>query len=271
MKVSHIRLLQQALTDDGLNPGPVDGVLGDNTYTAVSAALGRRQAALPPEWQGWPNSRRAVACLQLYCQEHSIEVGTIDGLWGPQTAYAVDALAYLTTHGEPQPLWRDMVPGNLNPHNWPSREESALIDYYGQPGARQTTITLPYPLRISWDLKKSVNAFSCHELVRPSLATCLNQVLDHYGADRIRKLGLDLWGGCLNPRRERGGSRWSTHAWGIAIDFDPDRNQLKWGRDRATLARPDYDAWWQIWEAEGWVSLGRTKNYDWMHVQAAKL
>ena len=69
----------------------------------------------------------------------------------------------------------------------------------------------------------------------------------------------------------RGGTRWSTHAWGIAIDYDPDRNQLKWGRDRAAFARPEYDAWWRLWEEEGWVSLGRTRNYDWMHVQAAKL
>ena len=85
------------------------------------------------------------------------------------------------------------------------------------------------------------------------------------------KLRLDRWGGCLNVRKMRGGSSWSMHAWGIAIDFDPDRNQLKWGRDRAVFARPDYDAWWRCWEDEGWTSLGRTKNYDWMHVQAARL
>jgi hypothetical protein len=69
----------------------------------------------------------------------------------------------------------------------------------------------------------------------------------------------------------RGSSRMSTHAWAIAIDWDPDNNQLQWGRDRATLARPEYRDWWEIWEREGWLSLGRVKNYDWMHIQAAKL
>ncbi|MCF8078467.1 MAG: hypothetical protein K9K88_04215 [Desulfobacterales bacterium] len=46
---------------------------------------------------------------------------------------------------------------------------------------------------------------------------------------------------------------------------------LKWGRDRAHFARTEYDAWWRLWEEEGWVSLGRQRNFDWMHVQAAQL
>ena len=82
---------------------------------------------------------------------------------------------------------------------------------------------------------------------------------------------LDIYGGCYAPRKKRGGSTWSTHAWAIALDFDPDRNQLNWGRDKASFARPEYDDWWDCWEAEGWVSLGRERNFDWMHVQAAKL
>ena len=69
----------------------------------------------------------------------------------------------------------------------------------------------------------------------------------------------------------RGGTRLSTHAWGIAIDWDPERNQLKWGRDRAAFADAAYEPWWQAWESEGWVSLGRERNFDWMHVQAARL
>ena len=69
----------------------------------------------------------------------------------------------------------------------------------------------------------------------------------------------------------RGGTKPSTHSWGIALDWYPSRNKLRWGRDRASLAAPDCDDWWRIWEAEGWVSLGRSRNFDWMHVQAAKI
>ncbi|TXT41117.1 MAG: hypothetical protein FD135_576 [Comamonadaceae bacterium] len=69
----------------------------------------------------------------------------------------------------------------------------------------------------------------------------------------------------------RGGSTTSTHGWGIAFDFDPDHNPLKWDQNRARLAQPEYAAWWQCWEAEGWVSLERSRNCDWMHVQAARV
>ena len=104
-----------------------------------------------------------------------------------------------------------------------------------------------------------------------SLGRVLAVVLDHYGLDEIKRLRLDLWGGCLNVRKMRGGDRYSMHSWGIALDYDPERNRLKWGRDKASFAKPEYDPWWEAWEQEGWVSLGRQRNFDWMHVQAAKI
>jgi hypothetical protein len=146
-----------------------------------------------------------------------------------------------------------------------------LIRFYGEVGQNQTRVHVPYTHRLSWEKTTRVNSFSCHEKVHDSLLRVLNRVLDHYGPERIRELQLDLWGGCLNVRKMRGGTRWSMHSWGIALDYDPERNQLKWGRDRAAFAKPEYDRWWQFWEEEGWVSLGRSRNFDWMHLQAAKL
>ncbi len=58
---------------------------------------------------------------------------------------------------------------------------------------------------------------------------------------------------------------------GFAINYDPDLDQLKWGRDKAAYARPEYDAGWRFREERGWVSLGHARSYDWMHVQAAKV
>ncbi len=110
-----------------------------------------------------------------------------------------------------------------------------------------------------------------HEKVADSLGEILEKIHAHYGEAEISKLGLDLFGGDYNARLKRGGSTMSTHSWGIAIDFDPSNNRLKWNRDRARLARTEYEDWWRIWESEGWVSLGRARNFDWMHVQAARL
>ena len=63
----------------------------------------------------------------------------------------------------------------------------------------------------------------------------------------------------------------SMHAWGIAVDLDPINNQLRWGKDRASFARPEFEPFWKIVEANGATSLGRAQNRDWMHYQFAGL
>jgi hypothetical protein len=271
MKTAVARVIQQSLVSEGFNPGKVDGRIGDNTYRAVNYALTRRKSALPSGWQGWSNPRKSVAYLQLLCKERAIDVGEIDGFWGPQTDYAFDTLAHILETGEAPRPWRDETPLDANPNGWPSQNEAQLVDFYGKAGTNQVSLALPYPHRIAWDLKTTINSFQCNARVHDSAARVLQRVFDYYGMERIRELRLDRWGGCLNVRRMRGGSQWSMHSWGISIDYDPEDNQLKWGRDRALFARPDYDDWWRFWEEEGWTSLGRTRNYDWMHVQATKL
>lgn len=271
MKASVVRMMQTELKKAGHSPGKVDGGLGPDTYTAVNAALAGRQAELPAEWTGWTDKRKAVAYVQLLCKDRDIEVGDVDGYWGSQTEFASGELAELMATGNRPAPWRDVEPLDINPNSWPRQSGADLKSFYGEVGKNQVRVALPFPHRLAWDLRKTVNSFSCHEKVHDSLKRVLTRVHDHYGIDRIRELRLDHWGGCLNVRKMRGGTRYSMHSWGIAIDYDPTHNQLRWGRDRASFAHSDYDAWWQFWEEEGWVSLGRTKNYDWMHVQAAKL
>lgn len=271
MKTAAVRLLQQILVQKGHQLGDVDGKLGPKTYAAVEQALAQRSAELPADWQAWSNRRRCIAMLQLLCQKKEITVGKIDGLWGPQSEYAFDMLAHHQVHGEFPNPFRDETPLDVNPNAWPLQRQADLTNYYGEIGKNQTKLSLPYPHRLSWELRKTIHAFSCHEKVHDSALRVLTRVLAHYGPERIIELRLDRWGGCLNVRKMRGGTKWSMHSWGIAIDYDTAFNRYKWGRDKATLARPEYYAWWRFWEEEGWVSLGRTKNYDWMHVQAAKL
>ena len=121
-------------------------------------------------------------------------------------------------------------------------------------------IKLPYPMRI-------VNTMMCHKLVADNFIAVFNELLTTYGYDKIKELGIDLFGGCFNYRKMRGGNALSMHSWGIAIDLDPARNLLKESSKTARFARPEYKAMIDIFYKHGFISLGREKNYDYMHFE----
>lgn len=129
------------------------------------------------------------------------------------------------------------------------------------------TIQLPYPMKLAWDTETIVTRMSCHYKVAQNFLGVFNDLLECYGYDEIVRLGIDLFGGCFNYRRMRGGSSWSTHAWGIAIDLDPARNTLRETSRTARFARQEYINMIDIFYKHGFESLGREKNYDWMHFQ----
>jgi len=144
------------------------------------------------------------------------------------------------------------------------------IAKYGKPnqqGSYLTTIQLPYPMRLAWDKNTTVTKMRCHKLVADDFVNVFTEILEVYGLAKIKELGIDLFGGCFNFRAMRGGSDYSRHSWGIAIDLDPERNQLKETSATARFARPEYDAMIDIFYKHGFVSLGREKNYDWMHFE----
>jgi hypothetical protein len=144
------------------------------------------------------------------------------------------------------------------------------IKKYGTPnveGTYLTTVTLPYPMRIAWDTKTTTTKLRCHKLVADKLLAVFKEILAVYGLPKIQELGIDLYGGCFNFRKMRGGSEWSKHAFGIAIDLDPARNTLKESSKTARFARPEYKAMIDIFYKHGFISLGREKNYDWMHFE----
>lgn len=146
------------------------------------------------------------------------------------------------------------------------------ITKFGKPNETGTgylvMIDLPYPMRISWDLKKTVKRMSCHKDIANPLKAVFEELLAVYGLKRIQELGIDIFGGCFNFRLMRGSaSSYSVHAWGLAIDLDPDRNKYKETAKTARFARPEYKAMIDIFYKHGFVSLGREANYDWMHFQ----
>ncbi len=256
----------------GFIDNQLSGTLDDQTLAAMRQLLQLHSAKITkPDWQSWPAERKAVLALQLACKQAGCPPGQLDGWWGPQTDYACSQLSVIQQQGKPAAAWRDHLTTPANPHQWPLDRDAELVAYYGEPGSGLVKVSLPYPLRLAWDLSTTVITTQCHQKVAASFQRVLEQVILYYGFETVQSLRLDLYGGGFNLRNKRGGSSMSTHSWGIAFDFDPAHNQLKWGRNQAAFAQPEYDYWWQCWESEGWVSLGRSRNFDWMHVQAARL
>jgi hypothetical protein len=145
---------------------------------------------------------------------------------------------------------------------------------FGKPNALGTpyltTIDLPYPMRLAWDTKTTVNKLRCHKSAAQPLLNVFNDLLRAYGLQRIQELGIDLFGGCFNFRQMRGGSEMSSHSWGIAIDLDPARNKLNETRRTARFARPEYSQMINIFYKHGFISYGVERNFDWMHFELAK-
>lgn len=225
--------VQSRLTAHGFSVGPIDGKLGENSVAALCAFQSARK--LPVTGQ---TDAMTVEALRT----------------NPSVFVPVRPVGELPAARQP---------------SWPRQPD--VPQFFGPVGTNQKIIDVPFDMFLAWDKSKRTRRMSLHTKVADSALRALQVIATVYSATERKTLGIDLFGGSLNVRKMRGGSSYSMHSWGIAIDFDPERNQLAWKSDRARLAKPDAIPFWQAWEAEGWVSLGRARNFDWMHVQAARL
>jgi hypothetical protein len=253
------------LSKTGNYDGPISDVPSIPLERAISSALTDERSKEPNRYLegmgflNWPEKRKITAATQLLLRSLGLYSGNIDGLYGPNTMYGIEQ-------------WQDLMRDDHTvdaPHSWPAYHN--LESFYGAPGENLVTVPAPYPMRLAWDKTSTVTRITLNKKCAASAQDVLAEVLKVYGIDAIRELHLDLYGGGYNKRKMRGGSSWSVHAYGAAMDFDPERNQLRWGKDRAEFAKVVYNKWWSCWERAGWLSLGRTRNYDFMHVQAAGL
>lgn len=242
----------------------VDGFIGPKTIAALRDAL-----ANLTKYELTDQQLPAAFEQLIYKIIGGLATGPVDGILGPVT---LKARQYWL-----RGPWRNSIlqymPGDERMpdtlQRWPAYSE--LRSVFGEPGTSIVTISLPFPLKLAWDTKTTVHRTRCHALVADSLVNVQRQILKDYGITAIEKLGLNLYGGCFDMRPMRGANRLSTHAYGIAWDTDPMNNALAWGKDRARLARPIYDAYWRAWTNEGWTSLGKARDFDWMHTQACRL
>ena len=119
--------------------------------------------------------------------------------------------------------------------------------------------------------------FKVHELEKDSIEKCYTEIANAYTLAEIYDLGLNCCSGLYNPRNIRGGNSWSMHSWGTAIDILSARGVLNrsgtdsYGSSRtnppAAFTKPKYKKFLDIMENNGWYSLGRQGDYDWMHFQ----
>lgn len=148
--------------------------------------------------------------------------------------------------------------------------DEKIIEKYGTPGDEDNFIivTLPYEMRLAFPPYQPVNKIRCHKLVENNLLKVFNELLTVYTEPEIKKLGIDLFGGCVNVRLMRGSkTKWSRHSWGIAIDLDPARNGLKTKKPIAQFSKPEYKPMIDIFYKHGFISYGIEKDFDWMHFE----
>lgn len=253
------KTIQNYLHGKGAYTGAIDGQLGLASLTAMNAVLTNTGVVT----KNWTYARIRIGLEQLMMKSVS-DVGEIDGISGPRYQYGLELYQnYLRDQDPPAVAVVDKST------QWPRQKD--IEAFYGKPGANQVKMSTPYPLFLDWDQSVKINAFMIHTKCAESATRAMEKILSVYGPTQIHQLGLNQFGGCLNVRPMRGGTRMSMHSWGCAIDWDADRNSLRMDHKTAQLAKPEYQPFIDAWYTEGWIGLGRERDFDWMHVQAARL
>lgn len=263
-----IERVQILLTANGRYKGAIDGFAGPQTMKAVESLLNIRQ----PKALTWSKTRQLVAAAQIILAFGGYTPGAIDGYWGNQTAGAYLEWNAIYHTGKALKLPQD---SKIEPVKSEFPPQSQFSQFYGAPGIeleRQLVIVeTPYDLRIDWNLNQVTRKIRIHPRCANSLSTVLEDILSEYGKDKIKALGLDRFAGSYAHRKMRGGSSWSTHAYGAAIDWYAAPNGLTTPCPTALFCKKEYKPFLDIWESHGWTSLGRAINRDYMHFQAGSI
>lgn len=206
--------------------------------------------------------------------------GKIDGLIGPKSIEAIKQFQALRGHQQTGNLTaaqgRQLI-GQIVPDRqvtpptiaFPHDDPVSMTGYYGRPGENIIQVEVAYRLELAWKPGTFTDHISVNKRCATAFQEMFRRILEMYGYEHIRELHLDQYGGGFNNRPITGGTRPSTHAYGAAIDLDPAHNQLTWDHRKAAFAKPDYVPLMNIVYDLGLTSLGKRKNYDYMHFQAA--
>lgn len=185
----------------------------------------------------------------LRCVQHKV-LAKVDGILGKETVSKI--AGYL---------------GLL----WPSQAEvRAGRSIFGKAGDESNLVNVKPAYQLYFEGKK-VSTVRVHKLIAKHVEAAFREIVDAYTVEEIHKLGFDDYSGSFNHRVTASGKSLSMHSWGIALDFAASKNAYSQTRKTASLARPECEQFWKIWESHGAFSLGRERDYDWMHLQFASL
>lgn len=161
---------------------------------------------------------------------------------------------------------------------FPKPDSRSMKAFYGSPGdaSQLKRLAFPYPMRLyNRDAKAgTIKGHRVHKKCLRSLYLILDDLLKSKGLAWITKQGLDVFGGIYNDRNVRNGNSKSKHAFGAAIDLNPDENlnQQKWQVNK--VGKPGWAnmplAAIEIFERHGWKSGARVWGRDAMHFQATR-
>ena len=166
---------------------------------------------------------------------------TPDGFFGPKSIAATQkylrGLMEKAGH-RPRPTTRD------------------LTLYFGEAGDESNLVNLPVA-GVKY-AGRPVKTIRVNKRCAESLSSVLLELED--AAPWL----LERYDGCFNFRPMRGGTAWSLHAYGAAIDFDAanNGNHTHWPA-RATMPFEVIE----IFARRGWLSAGAFWNRDAMHFQ----
>lgn len=123
--------------------------------------------------------------------------------------------------------------------------------------------SLPFPMVLAWQPQTTIRRFQAHRLAGPKICAALSRMEQAHGLEYLVERKLDRWGGCFNFRLIRGGNSLSNHAWGTAVDINPDLGRMGNAEDAA--AYPHFIV--EAFEAEGFYWGGRFLRPDAMHFE----
>lgn len=259
------RSVQRFLQTRGFYSREIDGDFGRKSLEGSRKFLRSIAPDRSSYEDSWSADRVRIAVEQALLESIGQQLGTIDGIAGPRTQVALERWQDHITFIPRSP---DELAGVKSAEQWPRHTNEEMNAFYGAPGSNHTRIKPPYPVFYG---DQPVASILINKRCAESASRILDRVLAEYGKDQIASLGLDRFGGCFNNRPMRGGLKLSTHAWACAWDWDAARNPLRATSATAQMAKPKYAGFIDAHEAEGWISLGRARNFDWMHFQAARL